>query len=96
MYAEGKRVRDALKVCQRLIYPRTNRDKHLQRRQEPCLLCLPRGLHLDLSNTSGLAIPVIENLASHQGTYDTLNLTDNSLTVLGNIPLGEPTLPESS
>ncbi|CAK9781466.1 L domain-like protein [Cutaneotrichosporon oleaginosum] len=34
----------------------------------------------------GLAIPVIENLASHQGTYDTLNLTDNSLTVLGNIP----------
>ena len=37
----------------------------------------------------GLAIPVIENLASHQGTYDTLNLTDNSITVLGNIPLGE-------
>lgn len=36
---------------------------------------------------SGLAIPVIENLASHQGTYDTLNLTDNSITVLGNIPL---------
>ncbi|ORX39167.1 leucine-rich repeat-domain-containing protein [Kockovaella imperatae] len=35
----------------------------------------------------GLQIPVIENLASHQGTYDTLNLTDNSLTVLGNIPL---------
>ncbi|GFZ47345.1 hypothetical protein JCM24511_05088 [Saitozyma sp. JCM 24511] len=35
----------------------------------------------------GLAIPVIENLASHQGTYDTLNLTDNSITVLGNIPL---------
>lgn len=30
---------------------------------------------------------MIENLASHQGTYDTLNLTDNSLTVLGNIPL---------
>lgn len=37
----------------------------------------------------GLQIPVIENLASHQGTYDTLNLTDNSITVLGNIPLGE-------
>jgi U2 small nuclear ribonucleoprotein A' len=36
----------------------------------------------------GLAIPVIENLASHQGSYDTLNLTDNSITVLGNIPLG--------
>ncbi|KAK8843958.1 hypothetical protein IAR55_006750 [Kwoniella newhampshirensis] len=35
----------------------------------------------------GLQIPVIENLASHQGTYDTLNLTDNSITVLGNIPL---------
>ncbi|EIW66092.1 U2 small nuclear ribonucleoprotein A' [Tremella mesenterica] len=35
----------------------------------------------------GLAIPVIENLASHQGTYDVLNLTDNSITVLGNIPL---------
>lgn len=35
----------------------------------------------------GLAIPVIENLASHQGTYDTLNLTDNSITVFGNIPL---------
>ncbi|WVN88009.1 uncharacterized protein L203_103207 [Cryptococcus depauperatus CBS 7841] len=34
----------------------------------------------------GLQIPVIENLASHQGTYDTLNLTDNSITVLGNIP----------
>lgn len=32
---------------------------------------------------------MIENLASHQGTYDTLNLTDNSITVLGNIPLGE-------
>lgn len=30
---------------------------------------------------------MIENLASHQGTYDTLNLTDNSITVLGNIPL---------
>ena len=36
---------------------------------------------------SGLQIPVIENLASHQGSYDTLNLTDNSLTTLGNIPL---------
>lgn len=36
----------------------------------------------------GLAIPVIENLASHQGTYDVLNVTDNSITVLGNIPLG--------
>jgi U2 small nuclear ribonucleoprotein A' len=35
----------------------------------------------------GLQIPVIENLASHQGSYDTLNLTDNSLTTLGNIPL---------
>ncbi|WOO84984.1 U2 small nuclear ribonucleoprotein A' [Vanrija pseudolonga] len=35
----------------------------------------------------GLAIPVIENLASHQGTYDTLNLTDNSITALSNIPL---------
>lgn len=35
----------------------------------------------------GLQIPVIENLASHQGSYDTLNLTDNSITVLGNIPL---------
>ncbi|WVQ81121.1 hypothetical protein IAT38_003243 [Cryptococcus sp. DSM 104549] len=35
----------------------------------------------------GLQIPVIENLASHQGTYDTLNLTDNSIVVLGNIPL---------
>ncbi len=35
----------------------------------------------------GLQIPLIENLASHQGSYDTLNLTDNSLTVLGNIPL---------
>ncbi|OWZ61432.1 hypothetical protein AYX14_06405 [Cryptococcus neoformans] len=34
----------------------------------------------------GLQIPVIENLASHQGTYDTLNLNDNSITVLGNIP----------
>ncbi|WRT69212.1 uncharacterized protein IL334_006196 [Kwoniella shivajii] len=34
----------------------------------------------------GLQIPVIENLASHQGSYDTLNLTDNSITVLGNIP----------
>lgn len=38
------------------------------------------------ANVSGLAIPVIENLGSHQGTYDTLNLTDNSITVLGNIP----------
>jgi hypothetical protein len=37
----------------------------------------------------GLQIPLIENLASHQGTYDTLNLTDNSLTILGNIPLCE-------
>jgi U2 small nuclear ribonucleoprotein A' len=36
---------------------------------------------------AGLQIPVIENLASHQGSYDTLNLTDNSLTTLGNIPL---------
>ena len=36
---------------------------------------------------SGLQIPVIENLASHQGSYDTLNLTDKSLTTLGNIPL---------
>jgi len=35
----------------------------------------------------GLQIPAIENLASHQGSYDTLNITDNSLTVLGNIPL---------
>jgi len=35
----------------------------------------------------GLQIPAIENLASHQGTYDTLNLTDNSITSLGNIPL---------
>jgi len=35
----------------------------------------------------GLQIPLIENLASHQGTYDTLNLTDNSLTILGNLPL---------
>ncbi|ADV23154.1 U2 small nuclear ribonucleoprotein A' [Cryptococcus gattii Ru294] len=34
----------------------------------------------------GLQIPVIENLASHQGTYDTLNLNENSITVLGNIP----------
>ena len=33
-------------------------------------------------------MPVIENLASHQGTYDTLNLSDNSITVLGNIPEG--------
>ena len=30
---------------------------------------------------------MIENLASHQGSYDTLNLTDNSLTTLGSIPL---------
>ena len=36
---------------------------------------------------TGLQIPAIENLASHQGTYDTLNLTDNSITALGNIPL---------
>ena len=45
----------------------------------------------DLSGAEveGLAIPIIENLASHQGTYDTLNLTDNSITVLGNIPLGQ-------
>jgi len=35
----------------------------------------------------GLQIPTIENLASHQGSYDTLNLTENSITVLGNIPL---------
>jgi len=35
----------------------------------------------------GLQIPTIENLASHQGSYDTLNLTDNSITVLANIPL---------
>lgn len=35
----------------------------------------------------GLQIPLIENLASHQGTYDTLNFTDNSLVSLGNIPL---------
>lgn len=35
----------------------------------------------------GLQMPAIENLASHQGTYDTLNLTDNSITALGNIPL---------
>ncbi|WVQ73792.1 hypothetical protein IAR50_003372 [Cryptococcus sp. DSM 104548] len=34
----------------------------------------------------GLQIPVIENLASHQGSYDTLNLSENSITVLGNIP----------
>ncbi|ORY33133.1 leucine-rich repeat-domain-containing protein [Naematelia encephala] len=34
----------------------------------------------------GLQIPVIENLAAHQGGYDTLNLNDNSLTVLSNIP----------
>lgn len=38
----------------------------------------------------GLQIPLIENLASHLGTYDTLNLTDNALISLGNIPLGEP------
>ena len=37
----------------------------------------------------GLQIPLIENLASHQGTYDTLNLTDNSIISLGNIPLCE-------
>lgn len=40
-------------------------------------------------NITGLQIPLIENLASHQGTYDTLNFTDNSLVSLGNIPLGE-------
>ena len=39
-----------------------------------------------MNTLPGLQIPVIENLASHQGTYDTLNLTDNSITVLGNIP----------
>lgn len=43
-----------------------------------------KGAHL---TETGLQIPVIENLASHQGSYDTLNLTDNSLTTLGNIPL---------
>jgi hypothetical protein len=37
----------------------------------------------------GLQIPLIENLASHIGTYDTLNLTDNALISLGNIPLGQ-------
>lgn len=35
----------------------------------------------------GLQIPLIENLASHLGGYDALNLTDNSIIVLGNIPL---------
>lgn len=39
--------------------------------------------------TTGMQIPLIENLASHQGTYDTLNFTDNSLVSLGNIPFGE-------
>jgi hypothetical protein len=47
-----------------------------------------------LGDVLGLAIPVIENLASHQGSYDTLNLTDNSITVLGNIPLCECILQE--
>ena len=41
----------------------------------------------DPISLAGLQIPLIENLASHQGSYDTLNLTDNSLTTLGNIPL---------
>jgi U2 small nuclear ribonucleoprotein A' len=39
--------------------------------------------------TTGLQIPLIENLASHIGTYDTLNMTDNALISLGNIPLGQ-------
>ena len=43
----------------------------------------------ELTDWEGLQIPAIENLASHQGTYDTLNLTDNSITALGNIPLCE-------
>jgi hypothetical protein len=47
------------------------------------------GFSRSIADDVGLQIPVIENLASHQGTYDTLNLTDNSITVLGNIPLGE-------
>jgi hypothetical protein len=42
-----------------------------------------------VSDITGLQIPLIENLASHQGTYDTINFTDNSLVSLGNIPLGE-------
>jgi hypothetical protein len=42
-----------------------------------------------VSDITGLQIPLIENMASHQGTYDTINFTDNSLVSLGNIPLGE-------
>jgi len=41
------------------------------------------------ASITGLQIPLIENLASHIGTYDTLNMTDNALISLGNIPLGQ-------
>lgn len=56
------------------------KERELELRGELCAWFLPQ------IDATGLAIPVIENLGSHQGTYDTLNLTDNSITVLGNIP----------
>lgn len=61
-------------------------------RSKPFLLHGPR---LPTDRGTGLQIPLIENLASHPGTYDTLNLTDNALISLGNIPLGEPSLHRS-
>lgn len=85
-------VQNAIRSCQgTLVFPIILTSQHLNPLKERELELRGELRHSvaarePTANAPGLAIPVIENLGSHQGTYDTLNLTDNSITVLGNIP----------